>query len=58
MYSHYLSLENLIILKIFFLIRRGLNYVCHSLLCPLGDRKRQKFVMFDIEQPYNCEHGE
>ncbi|CAF2319793.1 unnamed protein product [Rotaria sp. Silwood2] len=37
---------------------RGLKYVCHSLMCPLSDRKRQKFVLFDIENPYVCKVGE
>ncbi|CAF4764913.1 unnamed protein product [Rotaria sp. Silwood1] len=37
---------------------RGLKYVCHSLMCPLSNRKRQKFVLFDIENPHSCKVGE
>ena len=37
---------------------RGLKYRCHSSMCPLNDRKRQKFVLFDIERPYACKVGE
>jgi hypothetical protein len=38
--------------------RRGLKYVCNSVMCPLSDRKRQKFVLFDIEHPYTCKVGQ
>ncbi|UJR25135.1 hypothetical protein I4U23_006494 [Adineta vaga] len=37
---------------------RGLKYVCHSSLCPFNDRRRQKFVLFDIEHPNTCKVGE
>ncbi|CAF1382025.1 unnamed protein product [Adineta steineri] len=37
---------------------RGLKYVCHSNMCPLSDRKRQKFVSFDNEHPHSCKIGE
>ncbi|CAF4350395.1 unnamed protein product, partial [Adineta steineri] len=37
---------------------RGLKYVCHSNMCPLSDRKRQKFVLFDNEHPHSCKIGE
>lgn len=39
------------------MIRRGLKYVCNSMMCPFNDRKRQKFVLFDIEHPYICKVG-
>ena len=38
--------------------RRGLKYGCHSWMCPLSDRKRQKFVLFDIENPHASKVGE
>ncbi|CAF1241318.1 unnamed protein product [Adineta ricciae] len=37
---------------------RGLKYVCHSSLCPFNDRKRQTFVLFDVEHPHGCKVGE
>jgi len=42
----------------FIYYRRGLKYVCNSVMCPLSDRKRQKFVLFDIEHPYTCKVGQ
>ncbi|CAF3721862.1 unnamed protein product [Rotaria magnacalcarata] len=37
---------------------RGLKYVCQSLICPLNDRKRQKFISFTIDNPHNCTVGQ
>ncbi|CAM4853878.1 unnamed protein product [Rotaria socialis] len=37
---------------------RGLKYVCQRSICPLNDRKRQKFISFTIDNPHNCTVGQ